>query len=391
MASWHSQQVVPPRDSGVSEEDEIEMAIRLSMQEGRAQPPCQRSHTQDDDDDALAAALAASLSTHQQQPQGSMVRVASGLQASDLEEEEALQLAMEQSLRESGGSTLPGAGSSIAALKAAQAEQMAQATKQAHFGSAGAQSSQDLFDLALNAQGGNLLQPQAYAQPDFLAPGANLAALQAGQKARDAELLRSHMRPAKPTGLEDIMLLTDALPSPTSNRSPAPPFESASPFENFPSVPASAPAPTSATPAPPAAHQPTAAASIPPPPGPPFQTAPIPPPANAPPPAVPAPAAVLPPPAVPAPAFAPPPPISAQATEPEEAPDEYLCPITCEIMEDPVFATDGHTYERSAIEAWLQKHSTSPKTGEELPAKMLIPNYALKSLIQDWCDTHPDA
>jgi len=31
-------------------------------------------------------------------------------------------------------------------------------------------------------------------------------------------------------------------------------------------------------------------------------------------------------------------------------------------MEDPVFATDGHTYERSAIEGWLSNHKTSPKT-----------------------------
>ena len=34
----------------------------------------------------------------------------------------------------------------------------------------------------------------------------------------------------------------------------------------------------------------------------------------------------------------------------------------CELMEDPVFATDGHTYERSAIEGWLLNHKTSPKT-----------------------------
>lgn len=32
--------------------------------------------------------------------------------------------------------------------------------------------------------------------------------------------------------------------------------------------------------------------------------------------------------------------------------DEFLCPITFELMIDPVIASDGHTYERSAIEKW---------------------------------------
>ena len=36
------------------------------------------------------------------------------------------------------------------------------------------------------------------------------------------------------------------------------------------------------------------------------------------------------------------------------APDEYLCPITCEVMaEDPVIAEDGQTYEREAIATWV--------------------------------------
>lgn len=38
----------------------------------------------------------------------------------------------------------------------------------------------------------------------------------------------------------------------------------------------------------------------------------------------------------------------------ESVPNEYLCPITMEIMVDPVIAMDGHTYERVAIENWLQ-------------------------------------
>lgn len=37
-----------------------------------------------------------------------------------------------------------------------------------------------------------------------------------------------------------------------------------------------------------------------------------------------------------------------------EAPEEALeCPITHELMSDPVVAADGHTYERAAIQRSL--------------------------------------
>ncbi|MHB9147949.1 MAG: U-box domain-containing protein [Candidatus Amoebophilus sp.] len=39
--------------------------------------------------------------------------------------------------------------------------------------------------------------------------------------------------------------------------------------------------------------------------------------------------------------------------ENESIPEECFCPITQEIMEDPVIAQDGHTYERQAIKRWL--------------------------------------
>ena len=45
---------------------------------------------------------------------------------------------------------------------------------------------------------------------------------------------------------------------------------------------------------------------------------------------------------------------------------------------------DGHTYERSAIEQWLETHNTSPATGLELDSKQLIPCHRLRSLIRDF-------
>ena len=45
---------------------------------------------------------------------------------------------------------------------------------------------------------------------------------------------------------------------------------------------------------------------------------------------------------------------------------------------------DGFTYERRAIEQWLETHSTSPATGIELVSKQLYPCHSLRSLIQDF-------
>ena len=65
----------------------------------------------------------------------------------------------------------------------------------------------------------------------------------------------------------------------------------------------------------------------------------------------------------------------------EGYPKAFLCPITQDIMQDPVVATDGHTYERDAIERWLRKKQTSPVTNLPLESAALLPNHAMKSLI----------
>jgi hypothetical protein len=68
----------------------------------------------------------------------------------------------------------------------------------------------------------------------------------------------------------------------------------------------------------------------------------------------------------------------------EGIPDECFCPISQEIMEDPVIAQDGHTYERTAIQQWFGTgRRTSPKTGARLLSIELLPNYTMRSLIQD--------
>lgn len=42
------------------------------------------------------------------------------------------------------------------------------------------------------------------------------------------------------------------------------------------------------------------------------------------------------------------------ASSADDAPMSFRCPITLQVMSDPVITADGHTYERAAIEHWLQ-------------------------------------
>jgi Mg-chelatase subunit ChlD len=63
-------------------------------------------------------------------------------------------------------------------------------------------------------------------------------------------------------------------------------------------------------------------------------------------------------------------------------PDAFLCPITQEVMRDPVIGSDGITYERTAIETWFATgNTTSPMTRAPM-SRILTPNIALRGLIQ---------
>uniref|UniRef100_A0A7S2GFA9 U-box domain-containing protein n=1 Tax=Haptolina brevifila TaxID=156173 RepID=A0A7S2GFA9_9EUKA len=60
-----------------------------------------------------------------------------------------------------------------------------------------------------------------------------------------------------------------------------------------------------------------------------------------------------------------------------------LCPITQDVMEDPVVCADGHSYERAAITQWLLARDTSPCTNAPLLHKNVVPNHALRNLIAE--------
>ena len=68
--------------------------------------------------------------------------------------------------------------------------------------------------------------------------------------------------------------------------------------------------------------------------------------------------------------------------------DDFYCPITLEVMEEPTLAEDGFSYERENIEDWFRRKKannepiTSPKTGEVMGDK-LFPNTTLKNIIRN--------
>ncbi|KAL3828620.1 hypothetical protein ACJIZ3_017422 [Penstemon smallii] len=70
-----------------------------------------------------------------------------------------------------------------------------------------------------------------------------------------------------------------------------------------------------------------------------------------------------------------------------EIPCYFICPISMQLMKDPVTVSTGITYDRENIEKWLFscKKTTCPITKQVLTDTDLTPNHTLRRLIQGWC------
>ncbi|BBN16987.1 hypothetical protein MPTK1_7g11020 [Marchantia polymorpha subsp. ruderalis] len=67
-------------------------------------------------------------------------------------------------------------------------------------------------------------------------------------------------------------------------------------------------------------------------------------------------------------------------------PPYFRCPISLDLMRDPVSLCTGVSYDRSSIEKWLSDgNNTCPATMQVLDNHDLIPNHTLRRLIQEWC------
>jgi len=74
-----------------------------------------------------------------------------------------------------------------------------------------------------------------------------------------------------------------------------------------------------------------------------------------------------------------------EAVGEEDVPD-FRCPITTEIMREPVMLKDGNSYEKKAIEEWFREQKrkgnpfTSPTTRSEVSTELVV-NRNLKNVI----------
>lgn len=67
-------------------------------------------------------------------------------------------------------------------------------------------------------------------------------------------------------------------------------------------------------------------------------------------------------------------------------PTHFRCPISLDLMKDPVTLSTGITYDRESIEKWIQDgNQTCPVTNQVLTSFDQIPNHMIRRMIQDWC------
>lgn len=70
--------------------------------------------------------------------------------------------------------------------------------------------------------------------------------------------------------------------------------------------------------------------------------------------------------------------------------DAFICPLTKQVMRDPVTLENGQTFEREAIERWFKECRESgrrlvcPLTQRELRSTELNPSIALRNTIEEW-------
>jgi len=75
--------------------------------------------------------------------------------------------------------------------------------------------------------------------------------------------------------------------------------------------------------------------------------------------------------------------------------EDFICPITQEIINNPVICTlDGHAYEKTAIEEWFKHNRKSPLSRDEIPPHktsndVLVKHYNYISLLEKYRREHP--
>lgn len=67
-------------------------------------------------------------------------------------------------------------------------------------------------------------------------------------------------------------------------------------------------------------------------------------------------------------------------------PPHFRCPLSKQLMRDPVIISTGQTYDRPFIQKWLKAgHRICPITQQVLSHSLLTPNFLIRDMISEWC------
>jgi hypothetical protein len=69
-------------------------------------------------------------------------------------------------------------------------------------------------------------------------------------------------------------------------------------------------------------------------------------------------------------------------------PCNYICPLTLQLMNEPMNDGCGHCFDRDAIVAWLEYHEMCPISRKPITRRELRPSRALRRRIRDWKRLH---
>ena len=70
--------------------------------------------------------------------------------------------------------------------------------------------------------------------------------------------------------------------------------------------------------------------------------------------------------------------------------NSIICPITHQIFYNPVTIDDGYTYEKQAIEKWLENNKTSPMTKRNIITNQFTTNIVIRTFVENYMLENPD-
>lgn len=80
---------------------------------------------------------------------------------------------------------------------------------------------------------------------------------------------------------------------------------------------------------------------------------------------------------------------AAQSAQEPQVPNTLLCPISHEIMENPVIVSSGITYDEKNIKEWLSRGNTKDPLTREVLTKCFYPNFLIKGYITNFRENKP--